>query len=86
MSKDDDEEDGVAIDAVIAAIAARGRTRGDHVVTTTAPQSSVPTKKPFIIGVAVLILAVTVTVSVAVAVSAAVTLPAAVISSAVPFS
>jgi hypothetical protein len=30
MSKDGDEEDGVAIDVVIAAIAARGRTRGDH--------------------------------------------------------
>ncbi len=49
-------------------------------------QSSVPTEKPFIIGVAVLILAVTVTISVAVAVSAAVIIAAAVVSSAARFS
>ncbi len=36
-SKDDGKEDGVAIDVVIDAIAARGRTRRDHVVATTAP-------------------------------------------------
>jgi hypothetical protein len=38
MSKDDDEEEGVAIDVVIAAITARGKTRGDHVVAATAPR------------------------------------------------
>ena len=73
-------------DLIFPALHPTSHLEKKETVATTAPQSSVPTEKPFNIGVAVLILAVTVTVSVAVAVSAAVTVAAAVVSSAAPFS